>query len=606
MKKIIYGILCLMLPVHLLALNPSDFTITRVTAPYFVVDGNSPATLTKAYVGFKVKNVSGSTTGTSLVFTITSIGTSVVGQNYAVMAPATGVINVGTLAPGQSRVCYYYVSYPANVTPIATFNLRLSDATGSFKTAAPTIYNRSSISANAGGTATQSFTNQDVIGGKVYDDVTYAVGNVQNGDESDFQVAVSTSFDPTKLQLLSTNIQASSVPGIAVNTADSLYFVTGNGSNGSTVTVRFTFRITGFNFTNYLLPSAGSTSGATNYKYALNTSLGSGSPVVISSSANPLTVTKTVNKINFFPNEVATFTITIGNPSAYGVSIDKITDQVPAGFTFTAIDVTSQVTSATSTSVPAASSTGTITFNAGLTGTGTSTYFVPAGGTLVLKYTATAPGYASSNLSGTANAYVATVSIGNATTTVNVTATLPLTLLSFNGEWLNDRVQLKWVTTNEQNTAKIEIERSAGNGEYIKLGERIAAGFSYTDISYEFMDYAPTSDINKYRLKMIDADGRINYSQVIAMKGKISSTTISSAFPNPFKGSIMVSLDLMSAQTTQLQILNSAGEVVSSEHLELVKGKNNVLIQDLDKLPHGIYALRVKTEAGYLGRMIMK
>ena len=606
MKKFIYAFLCFMLPIHLLALNPTDFTITRVTAPYFIVDGNSPSTLTKAYVGFKVKNVSGSTTGTNLVFTITSIGTSVVGQNYTVMSPATGIHNIGTLAPGQSRVCYFYVSYPANVTPIATFNLKLSDATGSFKTAAPTIYNRSSISANAGGTATQSFTNQDVIGGIVYDDVTYGVGNVQNGDESDFQVAVSTSFDPTKLQLLSTNIQASSVPGIPVNTADSLYFVTGNGTNGSTVTVRFTFRITGINFTNYLLPSAGSTSGSTNYKYALNTNLGAGTPVTISSAANPLTLTKTVNKINFFPNEVATFTVTIGNPSAYAVSINRITDQIPAGFTFTAINGTSQVTAATSTSVPAASSTGTITFNAGSTGTGASTYLVPAGGTLILKYTATAPGYASSNLSGTANAYIGTFSIGNATTTVNVTATLPLTLLSFNGEWMNDRVQLRWVTTNEQNTARIDIERSAGNGAFIKLGEKMAAGYSTTDISYEFMDYAPSTELNKYRLKMIDKDGRINYSPVIALKGKVSISSMYSAFPNPFKGSIMVSLEVTVSQLTQLQLFNATGQLVATENFSLVKGRNNVLMQNLDKLPHGIYTIRLKTKGDNLSQMIIK
>jgi uncharacterized repeat protein (TIGR01451 family) len=370
--------------------------------------------------------------------------------------------------------------------------------------------------------------------------------------------------------------------------------------------VRFTFRITGFNFTNYLLPSAGSTSGSTNYKYALNTALGSGSPVVVSSTANPLTISKTVNKNTFLPNEIGIFTITIGNPSAYGVSIDRITDEVPAGFSFTSIDATSQVTSAISTSVPAASSTGTITFSAGSTGTGTSTYYVPAGGTLVLKYKATAPGFAASNLTGTANAYVGTVSIGNASTTVNVTATLPLTLLSFNGEWLNDRVQLRWITSNEQNTSRIDIERSAGNGEYVKLGERLAAGYSTTDIAYEFMDYSPSSDLNKYRLKMIDADGRTNYSSVIALKGKISGNAISSVFPNPFKGSITVSVDMGKSQATELELTNAAGSVVASAKVELIKGKNNILLPGLDKLPHGIYKLSLKTESGYLGKMIMK
>src|SRR5688572_4201142 len=248
--------------VTVFALDPNHFTITRISAPYFIVDGNSPATITKAYVGFEVKNNSNSATVYSgLKFTITSIGTSVAGQNYSIVAPATGIVNVGTLAPGESKLCYYYIAYPANVTPQATFNVQLMDNTAGIKTQSFIIYNRSSISANAGGTATQTFSNQDIIGGLVTDDVTYVVGNVQSGDENDFQVAVSAQFDPTLITLLGTQVIASAVPGIPLGTTDSLYFITGNGSNGATITIRWTFRITGTNFTTYLLPCAGATSG---------------------------------------------------------------------------------------------------------------------------------------------------------------------------------------------------------------------------------------------------------------------------------------------------------------------------------------------------------
>src|SRR5436309_2822434 len=99
--KIKFTFLVLILSVHAKALDPNHFTITRITAPYFIVDGNSPSTITKAYVGFEVKNNSNSaTTYSGLKFTITSIGTSVSGQNYSVVSPASGIINVGTLAPG--------------------------------------------------------------------------------------------------------------------------------------------------------------------------------------------------------------------------------------------------------------------------------------------------------------------------------------------------------------------------------------------------------------------------------------------------------------------------------------------------------------------------
>src|SRR5258705_3192245 len=390
--KATFTLLFLCLVISASALDPNHFTITRVTAPYFIVDGNSPATITKAYVGFEVKNNSNSaTTYTGLKFTITSIGTSVVGQNYSVVSPASGIINIGTLAPGESKVCYYYVSYPANTTPQATFNVQLSDNTATSKTQSLNIYNRSSISANAGGTATQTITNQDLIGGTVTDDVVYAVGNVQNGDETDFQVAVSTQFDPTKVTLLSTRVIASSAPGINNGTTDSLYFISGNGSNGSAITIRWTFKISATNFTTYLLPCAGATSGSTNYKYALNTSLGQGTPITISSSANPLTITKTSDQSLYGYSNTAIFTITISNPSIYPVTIDKITDELPTGFTFQALDGASQVTTVNSTSTPLAGASGTINFEGGVSSSGVISYQIPAGGDLILKYSAVSP-----------------------------------------------------------------------------------------------------------------------------------------------------------------------------------------------------------------------
>ena len=430
--KTAFTLLLICLGISAFALDPNHFTITRVTAPYFVVDGNSPATITQAYVGFEVKNNSNSaTTYSNLKFTITSIGSSPTGYTYSIISPASGITNVGTLAPGETKVCYYYISYPANTTPTGIFNVLLSDATVNNKTQSFNIYNRSSISANAGGIATQAFTNQDLIGGVIIDTVTYTVGNVQNGDESDFQVAVSSSFDPTKVTLLSTRVFSSAVPGIPAGATDSLYFITGNGSNGATIKVIWTFRITGVNFTTYLLPCAGSTSGSTNYKYALNSNLGSGTPITVSSSANPLTISKTSDQSLYHVNNTATFTITITNPSIYSVTIDKITDELPTGFTYVGLHASSQVTSSNSTTIPSSGVTGTITFEGGVISGSNTSYYIAAGGSIILKYTATAPSYSESNITTTVRDYVASTEVGSAQNTLSVSTTLPVNLLSF-------------------------------------------------------------------------------------------------------------------------------------------------------------------------------
>ena len=592
MKSILSFILSLAV-IKAAALDPNHFTINRITAPYFIVDGNSPATITKAYVGFEVINNSNSAvTYSNLKFTITSISTSVVGQNYSTVAPASGIINVGTLAPGASKVCYFYVSYPANTTPQATFNITLSDNTVSSKTASFVIRNRSSISANAGGTATQTFSNQDLIGGIVTDDVVYAVGNVQSGDESDFQVAVSTQFDPTKISLLSTKVIATSVPGIVNNTTDSLYFITGNGSNGATVTIRWTFRITSYNFTTYLLPCAGATSGSTNYKYALNTSLGSGSPVTVSSGANPLTITKTSNQSLYLVNSNSVFTVTISNPGAYGVTIDKIVDQLPTGFAFQAIDGTSQVTGSNSTSVPATGATGTLTFEGGVESGGNTSYYVPAGGSYILKYIATSASASASNLLTTVQDFVGTTAVGSAQNTVSVSTTLPVKLLSFHATDKKESIFLDWQTSAETNTSVFEIERSNGDGQFKKIGEQAAAGNSNQTLAYHFVDDKPLPGKNYYRLRMLDLDGKWEYSTTVSVISEKESR-LCSIYPNPVSDAVSVTMNMQNAGKLTLKLYDINGHQLLSTYRMCDKGTSTFILDGLNRFRPGKYILKL-------------
>jgi hypothetical protein len=606
MKNLLLGII-LLSTLNAAALDPNHFIINRVTAPYFIVDGNSPTTINKAYVGFKVRNVTGSAvTYNNLKFTITSISTTVSGQTYSVVAPSTGIANIGTLAPGESKICYFYVQYPAHTTAQGTFNLVLSDNTGTNKTAAITIRNRSSISANAGGAATQTFTNQDVIGGVVYDDVTYVVGNSQNGDEADFQVAVSTAFDPTKITLLGTEVTASSVPNITVGQKDTLYFLTGNGSNGASVTIRWTFRITAYNFTTNLLPCAGSTSGSTNYKYALNTALGSGSPITVSSAANPLTITKTSDKATYGINAPAIFTVVISNPSAYPITVDKIVDQLPTGFTFTSIDAASQVTSANSTTVPAASATGTITFEGGVTSAGNTSYYIAAGSTITLKYRATSLGASASNLLTTAKDYIGITEVGSTTNTVAVSSTLPVTLISFSGNWQNNNVKLDWKTASEFNSNRFEIEKINGSVANT-IGTVSANGNSSVNNEYSFIDAAASSQsINLYRLKMIDNDGHFKYSSIVSLsKGQLAGF-VGTAFPNPFVNQFNIIINSAFRQQAVARVLTIDGHTVYEKTIEIPQGSSTIMLEDLNKLPAGTYFVQLQTATGLHSEKIVK
>jgi uncharacterized repeat protein (TIGR01451 family) len=579
------------------ALDPSHFTITRISAPYFVVDGSSRATITQGYVGFEVKNNSNSgITYTGLRFSITSINTSVFGMDYAVIAPFGGIQNIGTLIPGQSKVVYFYVSYPPSITPQATVNVQLSDVSASPKVQSFIISNRSCVSANASGTATQTITNQDLIGGTITDDITYSVGNLQNANEADFQVAVSSQFDPRKLRLLSTQVIASNIPGYPVGTTDSLYCVTTNRINSASVTIRFVFRIGAYNFTTYFLPYGGSTSGS-NYKYSLNTDLGTGTPVTVSPTANPLIITKTSDRSLYAPNTVAIFTITIQNPGAYPVTMDKISDQLPSGFTFLSFDPASQVISSNSTSVPRPGDFGAIAFEGDVTTPGNTSYIVPAGGTLILKYLARTS-TSGSDLQTSVSNYVSTTVVGTSNNTVSVSTTLPVRFISFKGNRTNDAVKLDWVAANELNSKSFEIERSNGNGTFSKIGEVAAAGTFSSSTSYTFVDYAPQAGVNHYRLREVDLDSKAQYSSVISILPAGRDAQIIKAFPNPFNVYTNISITSSQEQTVRLILSDIAGKTIITRNEVCTKGQNTILLDQAAQLNEGTYLLQVITNEG--------
>ena len=594
---------CVLLCTHAFSLNPVHFTITRVTAPYFIVDGNSPTTITSAYVGFEVKNNSNSaTTYTNLKFTIQSIGTTVVGQNYSVTSPAGGIINVGTLAPGQSKVCYYYVTYPAAVAPQGTFNVVLSDNTASPKSASFVIYNRSTISANAGGAATQSFTNQDLIGGLVIDDVTYTVGNVKMNDETDFQVAVSSQFDPNKITLLSTEVTQSNVPGINVGSTDSLYYIpTANAGSASTVTIRWTFRITGYNYTNYLLPCAGATSGATNYKYALNTALGNGSPVTISASANPLTIAKTSDRSTYLINSTALFTVTVGNPGNYGITIDNIQDQLPDGFRFNAIDPTSDVTAANSTSVPAVNTTGAILFEGGVANGVNTSYYIPAHGSIMLKYTAIAPPVAASNLNTAVKDYIGITNVGTANHVVSVATVLAANSLILTGKRRDNSAELRWEAIDESALHAYVMEKSVDNNTFKAIWEQPVNGTPY----YSAEDKLEGRE-NLYRIKAIKNDGTFRYSNIVKMTNDQRLLNVNTVYPNPVRNSFTISADLDKAQSILIRLVDMNGKTALQRNIIANAGNSKLLVDNVGSLAPGSYRLEMTGTSGNYQTQVLK
>lgn len=193
-----------------------------------------------------------------------------------------------------------------------------------------------------------------------------------------------------------------------------------------------------------------------------------------------------------------------------------------------------------------------------------------------------------------------------ATVTITWSVTLPVKLISFSGRLNGIKVDLNWVTANELNTKQFEVERSGDGQNFIKIATVAAKGNSSTPTSYDLVDADPLKGINYYRLRIVDIDGKTEYSQVVIIRIENSVQLVTKVAPNPFTGKIDVYLTLTHNTPVEFSFIDINGRLVFSKSVKGLKGFNWFTINDLDKLPSAPYILHIKTDDATIVEKMIK
>lgn len=125
---------------------------------------------------------------------------------------------------------------------------------------------------------------------------------------------------------------------------------------------------------------------------------------------------------------------------------------------------------------------------------------------------------------------------GSNLTAVNCPGVLPIKLESFTAALQNNNVLLKWGVSEELNVSHYEIEFGTDGRNFKTIGT-IAATNS-TDYSFTHSN-GSFAEIIYYRLKTVDKDGTIQYSNIIRIH--IKSTGKLSVMPNPVADFLTIS-----------------------------------------------------------------
>ena len=172
---------------------------------------------------------------------------------------------------------------------------------------------------------------------------------------------------------------------------------------------------------------------------------------------------------------------------------------------------------------------------------------------------------------------------------------LPVKLVSFNAQKTNNNlVQLNWATAIERNSSKFEVEHATDNRNFKTIGVVNAKGNSNVLTNYTLTHNDP-NNINYYRLKQIDVNRTVEYSQVVMVDFNQNEEKIDDVvkmYPIPAKD--LLTIELNNSRTiTDIAIYNIDGILVDRIQPNNPKASINVT-----PLASGVYVLQIEDENG--------
>lgn len=172
-------------------------------------------------------------------------------------------------------------------------------------------------------------------------------------------------------------------------------------------------------------------------------------------------------------------------------------------------------------------------------------------------------------------------------------ATLPIHFAQFIAQRRDKEVVLRWKADLEENVAQYVIEHSNDGKNYTAIGSLAPLNTTAPVKDYSYVDQHPFSSLNYYRLQIRDADGRRQYSKILAIK--LNGVATFRLFPNPAKNLLQVQLPAGMSGTIRLQVTDAAGRMVKGMSIASAGNQGIATAIDISTLPKGLYRLQARS-----------
>lgn len=170
---------------------------------------------------------------------------------------------------------------------------------------------------------------------------------------------------------------------------------------------------------------------------------------------------------------------------------------------------------------------------------------------------------------------------------------LPAELLAFSAKAQKKDVLLSWKSATEIQLDKYVVQRSRDGRQFTDIAKLTAEG---SNSVYAYTDASPGAGLWYYRLKMVDTDGSVNFSEMESLQFGQEIFEVK-VYPNPAKEELFVQFETNKTNSIIWEVLDINGRLIQSGETEVNAGINAFKVP-VNGVASGVYYLRLQSQRG--------
>lgn len=183
--------------------------------------------------------------------------------------------------------------------------------------------------------------------------------------------------------------------------------------------------------------------------------------------------------------------------------------------------------------------------------------------------------------------------------TLDSVSTIPVDITQVASKVEQKAVQISWIAATESYSHHYEIERTTTMSNYKMIGKIVALSENSSGVKYTYLDKTAPGGMNFYRIKHVDNNSRITYSDIFPVENHIDTSLINIQFKKLKNWTFQVDVHSKdSIDAIALQVFDLKGNIRYKEDFNFKKALNTTLISKIPEIISGTFILYIKSSFG--------